>query len=162
MSANKIHILPVFSERPSNPARTDMQTGEIEINARRFYSMPQDTQSFVLLHEQGHWNLHTFDELAADRYALERLALKKPYSLINYVKAVEDVSYGDRERVSAAQRDTLHIAARNGSKQAEQLLKRYASADGEAELTDSNRWIWMVVLLLALCVPLLIAEIKGW
>ena len=126
----QVTILPIFPDRPTNPARTNVRTGEIEINAARMMELRPDTREYVLLHELGHYKLQTFDEVAADRYALKRMAGKKPYSLWNYYQSVNEVSYGNPERVNAARRDVLEIAAKNGSKEAKSLLGRYAAADG--------------------------------
>ncbi len=134
----KITVLPIFPERPTNPARTNVRTGEIEINAARMRELRQDTREYVLWHELGHYKLQTFDEVAADRYALSRMAGKKPYSLWNYFQSVNEVSYGNPERVNAARQDVLEIAAKNGSKEAKKLLDRYAAADGSESLSKTK------------------------
>ena len=138
-----VTVLPIFPERPTNPARTNVRTGEIEINASRMRQLRPETREYVLLHEVGHYKLKTFDEVAADRYALQHLAGKKPYSLWNYYQSVNEVSYGNQERVTAARRDVLQIAANNGSKEAKTLLNRYAAADG---LENSKRKIIVISL----------------
>lgn len=128
----KVIKLPVFPESPTNPARVNVRTGEIEINAKRFDSLGRWTQEFVMLHEEGHYKEKTFDEVKADQYALSRLALKHPYSLRDYLAAVREVSYNNPRRVNQAQHDVLEIAAQDGSKEAQELLNRYyyAAADG--------------------------------
>ena len=134
----QITYYPVFPERPTNPARTNIQTGEIEINTKRWNQLSPETREYVLLHEMGHFKEKTFDEVKADRYALRHLALKKPYSLWNYYQSVNEVSYGNPQRMAAARKDVLNIAADNGSRKAQQLLNRYAAADGtilESKLT---------------------------
>lgn len=158
---SSIQFLPIFPERPSNPARVNIRTGDIEINRARWNELSAKEREFVLLHERGHYKQQTLNEVVADRYALERLALREPYSLINYLNAVDKISYGNIERVSAAQFDTLRIAAANGSMKAEQLLARYmAAADGNNE-NYSNRWLWTLVLIGILGMILFIAEIKN-
>ena len=145
----KITYLPVFPERPTNPARTNVRTGEIEINSKRWNQLRPETREYVLLHEIGHYKEKTFHEVAADRYALRHLALKKPYSLWDYYQSVYEVSYGNPERMAAAQYDTLKIAAENGSKEAKQLLYGYAAADGSE---DQSNWIYYVLAILVLAV----------
>lgn len=155
-----IQFLPTFPERPTNPARVNIRTGDIEINSARWNKLSAEEREFVLQHEIGHYKLHTFDEVAADRYALQKLALQKPYSLINYLNAVDKISYGNTERVSTAQFDTLKIAAANGSKEAKHMLSRYtAAADGKSA-HDSNRWLWIIMLAGSIGLILFIAEIK--
>lgn len=153
----KITYLPVFPERPTNPARTNVRTGEIEINAKRWNQLRPGTREYVLLHEIGHYKEKTFDEVAADRYALRHLALKKPYSLWDYYQSVYEVSYGNPERMAAAQYDTLKIAAENGSKEAKQLLYGYAAADGSE---DQSNWIYYVLAILVLAVTVYIIKFK--
>ena len=158
-----IQYLPTFPDRPTNPARTNVRTGDIEINRARWNGLTPEQRMFVLQHEVGHYRLQTFDEVQADRYALKQLAGKKPYSLINYLNAVREVSYNNPTRVQAAQYDTLRIAAKKGSKKAQELLNRYAAADGEeqTELQPSNRWIYTLVIVLTIGLIFIIAEIKG-
>lgn len=155
----QITYLPVFPERPTNPARTNVRTGEIEINAKRWKQLRPETQEYVLLHEIGHHKEQTFDEVAADRYALRHLALKKPYSLWNYYQSVYEVSYGNPERMAAAQHDTLKIAAENGSKEAQELLRRYyAAADGDGE--QSNKTLYVLAIVLAIAVIVYFVKFK--
>lgn len=141
--------LPVFPERPTNPARTDIFTGDIEINLKRFNALPKYTQEYVLNHEEGHYKNHTFDEVTADRYALQKMALKKPYSLSHYFESVKEVSYNNPQRVQAAQYDVLKIAAKQGSTKAQKLLNEhyYAAADGQGPIP--------LTLILAITVTLL-------
>ncbi len=141
-----VTYLPVFPERPTNPARTNVQTGEIEINAKRWNELSRETQEYVMLHEIGHYKEKSFDEVVADRYALRHLALKKPYSLWNYYQSVNEVSYGNPVRMAAARQDTLRIAAENGSEEAKQLLTRYAAADGSIKHPDWKRYLPIVAL----------------
>lgn len=143
----QITYFPVFPERPTNPARTNIRTGEIEINAKRWEQLRPETQEYVLLHEMGHFKKKTFDEVEADRYALSHLALKKPYSLWNYYNSVKEVSYNNPKRMAAAQYDTLKIAADNGSKEAKQLLARYAAADGSKSISIGTICLIAIVLI---------------
>lgn len=153
-----IQFLPTFPERPTNPARCDIQTGDIEINAARWAQLTPEEREFVLQHEIGHYKHHTFNEVTADRYALSQLALKKPYSLINYLSAVSRISYGDPVRVNSAQYDTLEIAAARGSKEAQQMLGRYAAADGKKTAQASNNYLWLLAIVMSVLIVLLFAK----
>ncbi len=145
-----IQFLPTFPERPSNPARCNVRTGDIEINAARWAELSPEEREFVLHHEIGHYKLQTFNEVAADEYALSQLALKKPYSLINYLSAVDNISYGNSERVRQAQFDTLEIAAKHGSAEAKKLLERCnVAADGNQRVVTTGK-IWIIVSVLFL------------
>ncbi len=154
----QVTVLPIFPERPTNPARTNVRTGEIEINAARMRQLRPVTREFVLLHEVGHYKEHTFDEVAADRYALRHLAGKKPYSLWDYYQSVNEVSYGNPERVNAARRDVLEIAAQKGSKEAKALLRRYAAADGSEGMDKRRIFIIGTGVVLAFVVITLIIK----
>ena len=80
-----IRYFPVFPENPTNPARTNILTGDVHINLRRWRQLPLHTRKYVLAHEQGHAKYHTLNELTADRYALEQLALTAPYSFLSSI-----------------------------------------------------------------------------
>lgn len=143
-----IRVLPTFPERPTNPARCYIHSGVIEINKSRFDQLPMATQEYVLNHELGHYHTQSFDEVKADQYALRKMALKKPYSLRNYLDSVNNVSYGNKRRVEQAKHDVLTIAANNGSSKAKELLQRmgYASADGSITWVH-YKWLGIIMLL---------------
>ena len=126
-----IRFLPNFPENPSNPARCHVPTGMIEINQSRWDFLSPEERDFVLQHEIGHFKQQTFNESIADEYALKQLALKKPYSLSNFIKSVKKVARNDRKRIKNAERNALKIAAENGSKMAKELLLHpfYANAN---------------------------------
>lgn len=124
-----INYLPIFSDSPTNAARVYVPTGDIEINLSRWRELTDAEREFVLRHEEGHFARQTFDECEADDYALKQMALKKPYSLQNHIKAVENISKNNAERVQNATRKTLLIAAKNGSKEAQKILG-LANAEG--------------------------------
>lgn len=134
MNRPTITYLPVFSENPGNPARCEVATGRIEINRQMWDVLTDQQREYVLEHEKGHYYRQTFDEVEADKYALQQLALKRPNSLWNYVLSVRSISRGDSRRVRAAEKGALEVAANNGSSQARQLLMQgYANADGKKE-----------------------------
>ena len=70
-----IRVLPVFPERPSNPARTDLVTGEIEINKARWEQLSPEEREFVLYHEVGHYQLQTFDEAVLPQWKPMKISL---------------------------------------------------------------------------------------
>lgn len=151
-----IRILPTFPERPTNPAKCYVATGVIELNAARMRQLTPEAREYVLQHEIGHYVNQSFDEVKADEYALQQLALKKPYSLRNYLDAVNEVSYGNRVRVNQAKIDVLRIAAEQGSEKAKELLCRMgcACADGEADNDSSRKKA--IVLAVSICLILLV------
>jgi len=147
----KVNYYPVFPERPTNPARTDIYTGELDINVQRMRELPEHTQEYVLNHEEGHYKNHTFDEITADRYALQKMALKKPYSLSHYLESVKEVSYHNPERVQAAQHNVLQIAASQGSAKAQELLDKYYYAAADGKPTTPTTWV-LVTLVIVLTI----------
>lgn len=157
----KILYLPTFPENPSNPARVDVRTGEIEINSARWNRLTDAEKAFVLKHEEGHYEGQTFDEVKADQYALRQLALKKPYSLRDYLYAVDAISYGNKRRVNQAKYDVLKIAAANGSQEAKELLERYsmAAADGSNQ-SRCNYTLYIVAVVVVLAVIYVIKKVK--
>ena len=131
MQAHTVTYLPVFSENPGNPGRCEVATGNIELNLDALRVLPDYQREFVLEHEKGHYYRQTFDEVTADAYALQQLALKKKNSLWHYVLSVRNISHGDPRRVRAAEIGALKVAAKNGSADAQRpLLNYYANADG--------------------------------
>ena len=120
----KIVTLPIFTDRPSNPAKVNMATGTIMLNQQAMSLLPSHAQKFVLLHEVGHYRLQTYDEILADEYALSHLALRQPNSLWNYVQAVRMVTQ-DKTRQRQAAIKALEIAAQQGSNLAQELIKYY-------------------------------------
>lgn len=112
-----------FPENPSNPARTDMQNGIIEINRQAFNLLPEYTRRFVIQHEIGHYVLQTLDERKADDYALSQMALKEPYSLRNHIYSVYMLARDDVKRKRHALISVLTVMAGLGDKEAIELLK---------------------------------------
>ncbi len=162
MSQPTIRILPTFPERPTNPARCYVRNGVIEINAARFSQLSPFERNYVLLHETGHYVNQSFNEVAADRYALKHLAFKQPYSLRNYLQAVNEISYGNAERVGNAKKDVLVLAAGRGSEKAKSLLRSHgiAAADGSAG-GGASGWYWAVGVVVAVVLCVLILSKKN-
>lgn len=119
----KIIWFDSFPENPSNPARTDMQKGIIEINRQAYNLLPKHTKEFVIQHEIGHYVLRTLDETKADDYALSKMALKTKYSLRNHIDSVYMLSRDDVNRKYHALLSVLTIMAKLGDREAIELLK---------------------------------------
>lgn len=126
---NNIKYYTVFIENPSNPARVDLDTGVIEVNLLAWYLLTDFEKQFVLLHERGHFELQTLNEIDADLYALEKLAFSERESLKQFIVAVKKISKNDPARIEAAKVNALKFAAKAGSKEAEQLLKKVTYKD---------------------------------
>lgn len=119
----KIEVLATFPENPTNPARTDLSTGVIEVNLEAWNLLPEYCQRFVIYHEIGHYLLQTTSEVKADDYALQKMALKEPYSLRNHIDSVYLLSRDDVHRKRHALQSVLKVAAENGNDEAINLLK---------------------------------------
>lgn len=64
------------------PARVNLDTEVVEVNAPVFYTCTPWQQKMILGHEEGHVALDTVDdEIAADRYSIEKFAGSEAYSL---------------------------------------------------------------------------------
>lgn len=174
MQSPVITYLPVFPENPGNPARCEVATGNIEVNNEAFRVLPDYQREFVIEHEKGHYYRQTFDEVTADSYALQQLALKKKNSLWNYVLSVRNISHGDPRRVRAAEIGALKVAAKNGSADAQRLLLNYyANADGGYYLDsigygqiststtvsmDWNVFAWACFIIVGICIFVIIKK----
>ena len=144
--AENIVFVPAFKDSPSNPARCLIPTGRIEVNASVWPFLTEDQRNYVLNHERGHRDLKTYNELAADDYALQKMALKKPYSLINHINSVKMISKGDKKRVYNAQKqpEFLAIIPERGQ------LPYYANANGEKPIN------WVVLAMAVIVIIILI------
>lgn len=131
-----INFKNTFPESPTNPARCYVPTGDIEINLERWRQLTPAEREFVLRHEEGHFAQQTFDETEADDYALQQMALKKPYSLQNHIESVKRISYCNPRRVRNAQLQALRVAASDGSIEAKKLLTQRASAAADGDFYD--------------------------
>ncbi len=170
MKPATIKYLPIFNDNPDNPARCEVATGVIEINKFIWQFLTPEQREFVLAHEQGHYERQTFDEVQADRYALERLKLRKKNSLRHYVKSVRTISHDDPLRCINAERNALQVAADKGSKEAKQLLqseryKKYANADGDnttaISLPINIPFGYAMIIILVIVVVCVIIGIKS-
>lgn len=119
----EIRVLNSFPENPSNPARTDMNTGVIEINNEAFSMLPEHTRKFVIYHEIGHYLLQTYDEREADDYALKKMALKSKYSLKHHIDSVYLIARDDIRRKRHALLSVLTLLAGTGDSEAIEMLK---------------------------------------
>lgn len=120
----KIVVVNSFPENPSNPARTDMVTGTIEINKESFELLPDYTQRFVLYHEAAHYLLGTYDECKCDDYALRKMAFKSEYSLKHHIDSVYMMAKDDHRRKKHALKSVLVLMANKGDKNAIEMLKK--------------------------------------
>lgn len=110
-----------------NPARVNLDTHVVEVNAPLFNTFTPLQKNLVLAHEAGHVHYDTVDdEILADRYALELMAGSEPQSLRKSVDALLGVLADERipeNRKKAIIVSALHIdAERFGNEHARQLL----------------------------------------
>lgn len=140
-----------FSESATNPARCFFGEDLIEVNRSVFERLTPYQQRFVLLHEEGHLANNNKDEVAADRFALERLALKSENSLFDYVKSIDRIALSD-ERKRQARLDALKIAAKAGSKEAADVLGYANAEDDGTNEPDGNNAACVILVLLILII----------
>ncbi len=112
-----IHV-PHLDGNPT-PARCNRRTGEIWINDSVWPTIKPEHRMFILLHEYGHIQLNTSDELAVDAYASD-LYIKLGYSLTESVKALSQVLTGKSnqhvDRVKAQLDRAKKIDQKNNNK----------------------------------------------
>ncbi len=147
----KLSVKPYFTDSATNPARSYLGHGLIEINKSVFDRLTPYQRKYVLLHELGHLSNNSKDEVAADRYALDRMALKEPYSLINYVDAVDRIALS-KKRKKQARIDVLQIAAENGSREAQELLGMVNAEGSQESATTIPTWIWAALTVLIILI----------
>ena len=128
----KIVEVPYFEENNS-PAKVYNKQGLIVINKQEFDILPDFAKKWVIEHEKGHYYLQTDDEILADRYATEQLALSENGSLMKLYDALTSIA-PQKERHTKLIEDILIIAAQKGSEKAKQILLQA----GLAEKLDNN------------------------
>lgn len=147
----KVVYKPHFNDSPTNPARCFYKEGIIEINSSAYDLLTPYQQKFVLQHEIGHFVNQNRNEIEADRYALNQLALKEPNSLYNYAKSVERIAKQPL-RIQQAKIDVLKKAAENGSEYARSLL--LANADGSENKPSKNNLLILIIVITLIIVLL--------
>ena len=81
-----------FSDKiGSTPAIVRRDTGEIFLNSKVWFTLPEAYRRFILAHEIGHYTLQTTNELEADHYAFNQIAGTRPESLKNTVRTLYGV-----------------------------------------------------------------------
>lgn len=153
-----IHVRK-FLDNPGNPAKCYIKKGQIVVNDEAFQFYPEYAKQFILEHEKGHYYQQTFDEVAADEYALRQLALKAPNSLFNAVQSVRMIARSDPRRENELRNKALVIAAENGSLKAREMLGLSANAVGEPS-PKSNPIQMVIVILVVITIALLILNWK--
>lgn len=119
-----IEYRPIYNT--SNPASVNVRTGVITVNTCVWWAYSDFEQKTILLHEKWHAiTQNTCNEIDCDEFAFSQIAGTEPNSLIQYVDLIQQLSGEDSERFVAAQKRALHWAAKNGSKEANQLLKHF-------------------------------------
>lgn len=67
----KIYLVKTLG---STPARINRKTGELYISREKWDDLDPNTRLFILLHEAGHIDQQTRNEIAADNYAFQAYA----------------------------------------------------------------------------------------
>lgn len=127
-----------FFEENNSPAKVYNKHGLIVINKQEFDLLPDFAKKWVIEHEKGHYYLQTNDEIMADRYATEQLALSEPGSLMKLFDALTSIA-PQAERHAKLAEDILIIAAEKGSEKAKQLLLQAGLANKLDKHTQTSR-----------------------
>ncbi len=148
-----------------NPASINLDTGLITINRDVWCRLSQVQRKLILLHEKAHKALDTLtDEIACDRWALERFAGTEKNSLRKALDAYAgllDKNYIDVERKKQILQSLLTIdAERFGNKRAENLLAKFN------QTTQNNgnfvEWIAAGAALVSLGTQTILGKRNGW
>jgi hypothetical protein len=125
------------------PARVHRPTKRVFLNDKIWDTLPAAYQKVILLHEAGHANLNTRDEVKADRYALEHFANTEPMSLKNTLNTLlmflDTQRPGHQERIKEAIIGALEIDYRvNNNQKAKSMLDNALYYDGYADNSYSD------------------------
>ena len=112
----KVVYLPTFKDSPSNPARANLATKVIEINAFAWQFLDNKQREFVMQHEIGHLRKHTFDESVADKYALDNIKIKKNFTLQDFLECVKSIAKDDPDRERKAEIMVMNYKTKKNEK----------------------------------------------
>ena len=140
-----IHV-PDLDGNPT-PARCNRRTGEIWINDSQWKNIKPEHRMFILLHEYGHIQLDSSDELAVDAYASD-LYIKMGYSLTESVKALSQILTGTNsqhvQRVQNQLDRAKAIDAKNKPKILSEMINNdynnvpwYDRTESDVDVTDN-------------------------
>ena len=125
----------------NNPARVNLDTGVVEVNANLFRHYSPLQRELVLQHEAGHVYHDTVDnEELADRYALEQVAGTVQYSLRRSVDGLLEIL--EKANVPEERKKELIISAlridaeRFGNEHAKALLEELKKDSRIANVVD--------------------------
>jgi len=98
-------------DRGTTPARVNRVTGEVFVNTW-FNQLPDYMQKSILLHENGHYDLQTKNEIEADHYSLQRFAGTDTESLKKHIWTLNRFldwqnNYKDNQRMKSALLDAM-------------------------------------------------------
>lgn len=93
------------------PAAIDRETGILYINMKLYGELTPFEKRFVKLHEYGHYNLKTSDEIAADAYAFDQLVGTEKYSINQMGQLLEDKILDPSKPGHAARISALRLRA---------------------------------------------------
>lgn len=106
-----------------NPASVDMADGTIILNKDVFPKYSKLTQSFIIEHEKGHYNLRTDNENEADSYALHQVYGKYKKSLKGSLNAIGSFLPENDKRIKQLYIEALKIdAEKNNNEKAKKEL----------------------------------------
>ena len=126
-------IMPFSNIRQGNrqiTASADIRKGIIYLNNSRFEKLNGLQQKFVILHEKGHINLKTTDELKADEFAFRKIITENPnVSMRQLADCIAQVLQFDKKQDIERYENILKMAFQydyqyNGNKKALQSLRQ--------------------------------------
>ncbi len=122
-----------------SPAMTNIHTGALKINRPVWDKLKKAHKEFVALHELGHYKLNTFDEFAADEFAIKEF-FKKGKSLDQAIYAMTgslDESIPEhKQRANRAYRLALRL--KDGKKNKD--TKRETMYEHNSGAYETNFW----------------------
>lgn len=147
------------------PARVNLDTRVVEVNAPVFRNLTPWQQKMVLGHEEGHVALDTVDdEIAADRYSIEKFAGSEAYSLRKMVEAM--ITFFNRyPQIPESRKKAFIVSAlevdaeRFGNEHAAELARAIKEEPRVANLTGAE--IAAIITAVVAAVQAIIATMFG-
>lgn len=123
----------------TNPATVNIETGIVYVNQDIWDKFTPTEKAIILLHEEGHYQRHTLDEIKADCYLIETYLCKanNPKRRADLLNTIFKVVPDDERKIEFVRNLMQYDSIANSNRCSERLYKalterKTANADGDS------------------------------
>jgi hypothetical protein len=105
-----------YENMGKSPAKVNLKTGEIGLNANVWPKLGSNEKKFVAYHELGHYKLQTFSESSADSFAIRKMAkegLPMEKAITAMTKVLDEKNESHLKRVNDVYEQALILKKSN-------------------------------------------------